>query len=347
MRRRPSPSGHCGSLGVSKYACSNTDCTVAVTDKCLLSHVPIETCPNVQLGVIAESEPPPGKNADVTTVFHGNELGFQQASVLLAARYGHLIGVLGAYGTGKTCLLSSMYLLASCGELRPTFLFAGSATLPGFEGRLRLLRKWSGTGLPDQIMDHTVMADPRQPGLLHLGLLQTKPVRVLRNFFFTDLPGEWTTDLIKHIDAAERLRFLRRADALVIALPAPLLLAVESRNSQVQLGRMLLQRLREAVGIDRGLPVIFAITRCDQTGPEVPPAVYKVVEAARDLGFPNVSHLPVAAFSDRRDVPSGLGVASLLETLVQGVPQDFPQPSRVRRGSRMFARYQVSQGGTV
>ncbi len=328
---------------MSKYTCSNTDCTVAVTDKCLLSHVPIEVCPNVRVGGVGAADDKLAQTSPArptTTVHHGNELGLQQASALLAARYGHLIGVLGAYGTGKTCLLSSLYLLASCGELRPSFLFAGSATLPGFESRLRLLRKWSGSQLPEQIVDHTILADERQPGLLHLVLLQTTPVLVLRELFFTDLPGEWTTDLVKRADKAERLSFLRRADALLITLPSPLLL--ESRNSQILFGRMLLQRLRDAVGVDPGLPVVLTITRCDKTGATVPPAIYQLVEFARELGFLNVSHLPVAAFSDRPDVPSGMGVASLLDTLLQARAQPLPEASSAFDDSRMFARYRFS-----
>src|ERR1700734_830147 len=130
---------------MSKYSCQKTDCTVAVTGKCLLSHVPVETCPHVAIDAKDSVKQPPERSTTASPnelVYHGNELGLQQVSDLLAARYGHVIGVLGGYGTGKTCLLCSLYLLASCGDLRPTRLFAGSVTLPGYESRLRLLRKW-------------------------------------------------------------------------------------------------------------------------------------------------------------------------------------------------------------
>ncbi|MGH9427111.1 MAG: TRAFAC clade GTPase domain-containing protein, partial [Terriglobia bacterium] len=305
---------------MSKYSCPKSDCTVAVTSKCLLSHVPIETCPNVQsLGVDASQAELErrGEAVPMPLIYHGNELGFQQAGEVFAARYGHLIGVLGAHATGKTCLLCSLYLLASCGDLRPRQLFAGSVTLPGFESRLRLLRSWSEAVLPHKIVDHTLMADPRQPGLLHLALMQTAPIRRLRDLFFTDLPGEWTTTLIKRADVAERFLFLRRADGLIITLPAPQLLGPETRHSQIHSTRILLQRLRETVGIAHTVPIILAITRCDQTGPVVPPAVYQLVEFGRELGFPNISHVPVAAFSDRPDVPSGMGLGSVLDTILQ------------------------------
>lgn len=328
---------------MTKYACAKTDCTVAITGKCLLSHVPVETCPHVrvsQADAVEQKEEQPRPVFPTRLVYPGNELGLTQVSELLASRYGHLIGVLGAFDTGKTCLLCSMYLCASCGDLSPARLFAGSMTLYGFESRLRLLRRWGGTGLPDKIVDHTsLLGDPRQPGFVHIALRQTTPVPALRDLFFTDLPGEWTTDLIKRADVAERFRFLGRADGLVITVKAPELLAPETRNSQIQSARMLMQRLRDSVGIVPVIPIIFAITRCDIAGAVVPPAVYEVVEFARELGFCNVSHMPVASFSERAGVPSGMGIASLLDALLRVAVEIPPEPPSPSDGSRMFARF--------
>jgi hypothetical protein len=331
---------------MGKYSCPKTDCTVAVTGKCLLSHTPVETCPHVLVSPtdLADQGPEESKSVFPTTrVYHGNELGMQQASELMAARYGHLIGVLGAYGTGKTCLLCSLYLLASCGDLRPTRLFAGSMTLPGFESRLRLLRKWIGPGLPDKIVDHTLLANPRQPGLLHLSLLETSPRSELRDLFFTDIPGEWTTDLIKRADVADRFRFLSRADGLVITFQSSLLRG--NPNSQLQSARILLQRLHDTVRVAPTIPVVLAITRCDLAGPSVPSVVYRIVEFAREVGFSNVSHMPVAAFSDRPDVPSGMGVADLLDALLPSAPQLEYESIAERDMSRMFARFRYAMQG--
>lgn len=219
-------------------------------------------------------------------------------------------------------------------------ILSASMTLPGFESRVRLLRKWGGTGLPDKIVDHTSLADPRQPGLLHLALMETAPVSAIRDFFFTDIPGEWTTDLIKRADVAERFRFLLRADSLVIAMQAPQLLAQE--NSQIQSARILLQRLRDAVGIVRTIPVVLAITRCDITGVVVPPAVYQIVEFARELGFSNVSHVPVASFSDRPDVPSGMGLASLLDAFLPVTVESPRETDDFSNEARMFERFRFA-----
>jgi hypothetical protein len=214
-------------------------------------------------------------------------------------------------------------------------------TLPGFENRVRLLRKWSGIGLPEKIVDHT-SREPRQPGLLHLALTQTAPYAALRDLFFTDLPGEWTTDLIKRADVADRFNFLKRADSLVIAIPAPQLLAPETRNSQVQSARMLLQRLHDSVRISRTIPIVFAITRCDISGSVVPPAIYQVVEFAREIGFPNASHMPIASFSSRADVPSGMGIAELLDALLPITVHSPAESPNDSHELRMFGRFRFA-----
>jgi len=322
-----------------KYLCAQQDCTVAVTGKCLLSHVPAETCPNIRIvDEASQGLPEQARGLQTALVYPGNELGFDQVSEIFASRYGHLIAVLGAEATGKTCLLCSLYLLASCGDLRPTRLFAGSLTLPGFESRLRLLRKWSGTGLPDKIVDRTTLLDPRQPGFLHLIFKENSGNDGIRDLFFTDLPGEWTTNLVKRAAVAERFRFLSRADGVIIAVTAPQLLAPESKNSQTQFARLLLQRLRDTVAMPTDIPLIFAITRCDMTGSVNPPAIYQIVDFARELGFSNASHVPVASFSDRPNVPSGMGLASLLDaifptSLIVAPECDSPD------GTRMFNRF--------
>lgn len=323
--------------------CSLADCTLGVTGACVLSHSPASACPNF----IADSEL---VDATVPKIFKselktrslnvGNELGTQELSTLMSRRYGTVVGVLGETGSGKTCLLSSLYLLASIGELRAGLLFGGSNTLVGFEQRLRLLRGWEGVGLPDQLVEHTVLTDPRRPGFVHLAFVDTRP-GTIHDLFFSDLPGEWTTDLIKRESAANRFQFLRRADVILITVQAHSLLRAEKRYNEVQNCRILLQRLRDAIGADRTVPVVFAITRCDLTGPSLPPAAYELAAASEEFGFANTSIVPVAAFSARDDVPSGLGLGDLIEVILGG-PRDEAIVGRetlFETEGRMFARY--------
>src|SRR5690349_12991431 len=142
---------------------------------------------------------PNGKNpaipsgSDAARKFHtGLELGTEDALEITQSRYAHLIGVLGSYDAGKTCFLLSLYLMASRGVLPAKYAFAGSLTLKGFEDRARRLREWKGGALPSQLVDHTSLADPRRPGLLHLALRQRSGERKRYDLLLTDLPGEWS-----------------------------------------------------------------------------------------------------------------------------------------------------------
>jgi hypothetical protein len=177
---------------------------------------------------------------------------------------------------------------------------------------------------------------------VHLAFVDTRP-RTIHELLFSDLPGEWTTDLIKRVSAANRFRFLRRADVILIAVQAPSLLRAEKRHNEVQNCRILLQRLRAAIGVDQQVPVVFAITRCDLTGPSLPPAAYELAAVSQEFGFANTSIVPVAAFSAREDVPSGFGFGELMEVIL-GTPRDDAAVGRgvnVEPKGRMFTQFRL------
>lgn len=328
--------------------CTLAECTVAHTGKCLKSHSPVETCPNlsseqgVSPSVVATQAP---SLATTRTVYPGHELGIDQAEAIMSARYSHLIGVLGEVGTGKTCMLCSLYLLASCGQLAPQHRFAGSHTLPGYESRLRDYRKWPGPLLPDRITPHTELAHPRTPGFLHLALTASPEAPHVYDLLFTDLPGEWTSDLIKSARWAERLLFLRRADGLVLTFRANQIADKDTRHSQIQSARILLQRLRDSVGLVRDVPVVIGVTRCDLSGGTLPAAAYEIAATAQNLGFGNVATIAIASFSADPKVPSGLGLGDVLRALLTTSTQSLSLTSRTR-GVRQFDIYQHQVAGS-
>lgn len=331
---------------MNKFTCSNPDCTVAVTGKCVLLHDPVESCENAIVRIAPAKTPlaQSGERHALATVYNGMEMGWQQISTLMAERYGHVIGVLGETNAGKTSLLSALYLLASCGDFRPNYVFAGSFTLPGFENRLRNLRKWSGRQLPVQIVDHTTASTERAAGLLHLAFQQRGRKEEIQDLFFTDLPGEVTTEAAMSAEKAKQLAFLKRADCIVIAISGPDLHSDALKNSKVQFTRMLLQRLRNPAGVDPETPVVFAITRCDISGRKVPKAIYQIINAAEQIGFTDVSFQLIASFSDQEGVPSGMGLSSLLVKLLEHPMQAVPYPEAPGEpGNRMIARF-VAKG---
>lgn len=323
--------------------CQKTDCTVAVTGKCLEAHPDPESCPHFVRREAAETADrgvqkaaPPAAAARAARKLHvGLELGLQDALAVSRARYAHLIGVLGASDAGKTCFLSSLYLLACHRKLEPHYRFAGSLTLPGFELRARHLRTWGSGALPDQLVDHTTLSDPRSPAFMHLSLARGGTAERL-DLLISDLPGEWTTDLVNRTTAAERFDFLRRADAVVIMAEASRLAKPASAHAEVMNLKILLERLAGVVGLDRDTPLILAATKADEVRLEMPARMRDVEEHARNQGF-NPTAITLASFSRKpQEVPSGSGVLEVIRCAVEGAAPPRPATATGERPGRSF-----------
>lgn len=309
--------------------CNNPNCTVATTGNCLLSHVPPARCPNfANTGAVEEesSEPEVAAAAEELTVasiktgrtFHlGNELGAQDAIEIMRARYTHLIGILGSTAVGKTCLLSSLYLLASAGALPAPYEFCGSLTLQAFEDRARGLRQWSNGTLPDHLVDRTVLSDPRQPSLLHLAVqrLGSNGEAERTDLLVTDLPGEWTNLLVTHAAIAKSFEFLRRADGIILVVDGKLLTS-QSKHVELQRMRHFSERLANEVGISREIPVVLMVSKGDEIGMTEPPDLRFLRDHIAGLGF-SVSVAIASAFSRQpQEVKSGTGIFEAFETIL-------------------------------
>jgi hypothetical protein len=302
----------------AKSVCSRADCTVAATGICILGRPSPQECEHYGLqdepAVPAETE-----KEKVTEVlqegrsFHvGAELGTSDIHQISGGSYPHIIGVMGPFNAGKTCFLLSLYLMASRQLLPESYLFRRSLTLQGFEDRARKLREWSGGPLPEELADHTVLQDPRQPGFLHLGFLRKgEPV----DLFFSDVPGEWTTSLAKSAEMAHRWDFLRRADGIIIVVDGEELIG-EDCYVHVTTAKHVLQRLKESVHIEATLPLVILVAKGDKLEMKQPPLLEEIIKCATGLGFhPKI--VLCASFSRKpKVVESGAGVIDAIEYIV-------------------------------
>lgn len=308
-------------MSATKFSCSRADCTVGVTGRCLDSFDDPVACPHAT-GVAAGLGTASGTAAVSATLtaarrFHpGHELGFRDALAITRARYAHFVGILGPVNAGKTCFLTSLYLSACHGLLAPEFRFAGSMTLQGFELRARGLRSWSGGSLADQVVEHTSLSDPRNPAFVHLALDRTTRPTVRSELLLSDLPGEWTTQLINRADQAARFEFLARADAVAIVVEGPRLDGNTTRHQEVASTRQLLERLHHDVKLSPAIPLLLLVSKIDELGGTLPPATASIQDAAERLGF-TLNVVPTAAFSrDPARVPNGAGVLEALRLML-------------------------------
>lgn len=328
--------------------CSNPDCTVSETGICLESHQNLKECPNFKL--IEEEMDQPSSNQhqepeinnkpqlssiSLARQFHaGNELGIEDILCISQKRYTYIVGVLGSVNVGKTCLLSSLYLLTSQGDLSPDYLFAGSLTLPGFEDRVRHLRTWDALGLPDQFVEHTQLQNPRQPAFMHLCLLErTRRERII-DLLISDLPGEWTDKLIDNADASDRFNFLRRADCIFYVIDGPKLDCIETKNVEVYRTTLAIDRLINNVGIDVSIPFIFLISKCDEIDMKLPSGFSDILDHAK-LRHLSPSVVMTVAFSKKpRKYSSGNGILELINLAL--IKKSIPSEFKKEKGDRSF-----------
>jgi len=340
---------------VTTGACQKPDCTVAATGRCLISHPDPLNCPHFRSGgdvvELAEEQEEPeaieNKPEDevrplvaVGRTFHqGVELGSDDAVEIMRARYTHLIGVLGSTDAGKTCLLSSLYLMASGGSLPAGYQFAGSLTLQAFEDRARGLREWERGALPSQLVDHTILAHPRQPSLLHLAIREKDADRRRFDLLLTDLPGEWTDHLVLRAANASSFDFLRRADGIIIVVDGKLLVS-DQRFLEVQRIRQFIERLSTDVGISRDVPFVLLVSKSDEIAMQMPEGAIELKSYLESLGY-RAAALSAAAFSRKpEDVKSGTGVFEAIETLIKSASIDInDSPPHASSTGRSFMRF--------
>jgi len=333
--------------------CNKAGCTLADTGTCLLSNPdPQKNCPHFRQ-LSREDGPtrptPPSADDAVTFSLPGSparrfpaglELGLQDAAEIMRARYARVVGILGSWDAGKTCYLLSLYLMASRASLPPKYIFAGSRTLQGFEDRARRLREWSGGPLPQQLADHTSLADPRRPAFLHLALRETAGAKRLVDLLLTDLPGEWSKNLVDRADTAERFTFLRRADGIMVVIDGPRLDST-AQHSELQRSKHLLDRLAHTVGVDRTTPLVLLVSKCDRINMKRPSAVDEIEQHAKSLGFSPEVVLCAAFSRSPETVPNGVGVIEALEKVL--AYEQTPQPGKPLKhgtgGDRMFNRF--------
>lgn len=275
-------------------------------------------------------------------VHTGEELGLKEVEALFDEQYTHTITILGDRAAGKTSFLVCLYLACGCGMIESHGLtFAGSLTLPGFEARARSSRIWSKAGAPDRMTERTVLGEDRGGGFMHLDLVENETGRRIR-LLMSDLPGEWTNDLVNHARFAYRLPFLGRSDAILVMIDGQELIGPQ-RHGVVDRNITLLDRLAELLGAHRA-PLIFVATRYDKLEAD-PPALTSLVTEAAARGFPSKSAV-ICTFSQSQDCESGRGTIELIKDCVLNTPrggETWPQATP----ERLFGWGYVTSGGMI
>jgi|GEM_PF-253503 len=190
----------------------------------------------------------------------GNTLGLRDLERIVTVTMPKLIGVVGPFNSGKTTLLSLMYLLLERGQALKVGAFAGSASLAGW-GNIAANLRWKASEGGPTFPPHTSRSAGRRPGMLHLSV--RRPCGSRSDFLLTDPPGEWfsTWAQQENADGAEGARWIgQRADRFLFLVDREALASPNRGKARDDL-RDLARRLASVLN-DRPVAVVW--TKSDQ-----------------------------------------------------------------------------------
>lgn len=347
---------------VRPLRCNNPDCTLPDGGRCArLSEFPepLADCPDLARETKSTSDAP-----STTAPWSGRHLDPTEAARLLWRTPARLVGVLGPYNAGKTCLMTSFFLQLANGQ-RGTFpyRFASSLTLHGFRELMDQAGRWTGKD-EEGIVPHTsVGADTGKPRhFLHIGLrpkdfLDDRHIDLL----LSDLPGEWVKDWTEYVDTAatERMGFIRRCDAFILLADASALLARGGGATDDQTSILIRRVLQHTQDMNPRPPLALVLSKFDRIIESVePPApevraerdawgslakrlrlTWPALEEARQAGQP-IEVFPVSAFPCALNQGQPIGVLAPFTYIMKHVDSRerwSPLEVAVPEGARGFA----------
>ena len=283
--------------------CGRTDCTVEETGVCLLNNDPA-SCPE-RTAVDDRS----GADVPRKEYFQPSRAcTLADARSLMAQRYMRIVGVLGEPDAGKTACLVSLYLLLGRNRL-DGFRFADSTTLRGFEEISRGARRWDPASPPEALTQHTELTEGRSASFLHLRLARATPDTGAVDILVSDLPGEWTTELMSK-QRVDRLSFLKRADVIWLVIDGGRFRRSETRQLARHRVELVVARLRAFLGETRP-PLILVVTRRD--GGALEQECLSALRAVGETAGFDSDVAEVACFApETEDVPAGYGIHDLI-----------------------------------
>ena len=332
---------------MSQSGCLNNECTVGQTGICLLNNQPDE-CPErvsadgTAIGgdaSLTHDKPVLVAPEDTPRFPPSDVLGMDVVRALMGKEYCHIIGLLGAPGSGKTACLVSLYLLLAHNSV-DGFTFADSRSLTALDELSRGARSWY-RGMPEQMTVHTERRDSRSAGFLHFKLIRKSDYARL-HLLIPDLPGEWSTSLIEN-NRTDRLRFLRAADAVWVMVNGQTLVEKDQRQSAIHRTSLLIDRI--AAFFPPDIPAVRLVVSHSDLGKPTEEILQELRKdaARRDIDL-SVSH--IASFSTTDGITAGAGIADLIaQTVARPIAGGDFWPDRLEAayGSRNALR--ISAGG--
>lgn len=302
--------------------CSNPDCKIAETGKCVEGLDP-SACGNygkplriLDIAQVADE----GAAPEMVSLPHANRLAPCEARDLLPQARARVIAIVGPHDSGKTSLIASLYDQLQDGPIVP-FAFRGSQTLHAFEQACHDARAASQRGTP-----HSERTKRGEVRFFHLGLLHQESGEAL-NLLLGDRAGEEYREAGDDTTVAAEFIEVGRADVVTLLVDGKSLAHDGHRHNAREEMLLILQALKDAEIVPIGARLAIVLTKIDavRASPNA-----KRVEA--DLatvvarfnanfvnGFAKFEVFRVAASPTEPGVERGTGVSELLRFWLEDV----------------------------
>lgn len=178
---------------------------------------------------------------------------------ITASEKSFFVVIMGAIGSGKTTLITSIYQLFLREELSDDFFFAGSKTLMAFEERAYYTRINC-----DGVVSETART-PRglTDNILHIRL-ENRHTKEFLNLLLSDFSGEdYDSVSANPIAAKESFSIVKSATSLIVLLDGCKIANLRTRYSEVQKAIHILRTFYDSKLIRTNAEILLALSKYD------------------------------------------------------------------------------------
>lgn len=327
--------------------CSNPDCRVGETQKCVEGHE-FAACPNygkafVELEKIELENVEDESHATTVTLSSAAKLTTLEATRLLRKNECKVIAVIGPHDAGKTSLIASMFDLFQEGPVGGVE-FAFSSTLHAFEQACHDARCASERVTPHS--ERTLPGDGLK--FYHLDVCGAAAADGM-TLIFGDRAGETYREAADNVDVAYEFCEVVRADTITILIDGERLLDSAARHDVRSDIELIVQALVEAKVVLHKPKVALVLTKIDavQKSPHaerVERDFDRLLKSLRHIfssNFKCIESFRVAASPKFNNVDRGYGVSDLLNFWLESSEHQWSACHLHVTATRMIGRLTV------